>query len=136
MIRFEQLDVLLKQADVKLAGSRKEQDAGVWIANFDVQGKKQIVIVVLSSDTAPYISVMSLPLSSKLNEKTLEELPAETLRTLLRVSSEVRLAKVTYLGPVAFVTSECSTDSPTPQKLRNRMEAAALLAAKIDLALA
>lgn len=135
MIDEQQLDGLLKQAGVNVIGSRPK-GGGVWAADFEVGPKKTQLVLVALPPGASYISLLAIPESPILDSTPIDSLPADVLRTLIKVGSEVRLAKVTYQSSVFIVTSECSTDSPTAAKLRNRIEACAILAHKIDLALA
>lgn len=135
MIDVNQITAMLRAENVNIPSVHEQKR--VWFASFDVEGKKQQVILFLPSDSE-YLLMISPMTVAKLLGQSLDSMPVETLRTIIRVSSEVPLAKVMYQSdaPMFLTTSECSVEDVNGKKLKRRMEACAKLAAKLSLALA
>jgi len=133
MITPQEVTRLLSNENLRV--SRADEGDNYWVVGFDVEGKNQTAVVLLPPN-GDYLLLVEIPKSDKLKQP-LDALSAEALRTLVRVASQVPLAKVIFSPPNTYlVTSECSVEGVTSHKLRRRLEACAVLAAKLDLALA
>jgi hypothetical protein len=120
-----------------------EQD-GVWALMFEVNARMQPAI--LSAPSSPpdesvythYLLAISFISSDRLNVP-LDQLSASTLRILVKVQSEVLLAKLDYWtvdGQASYVAvSPCSIVTFDGPKLRRRLEACADLASRVRAAL-
>jgi hypothetical protein len=132
-----EITALLRSEGLEPTGANEE--ALVWGLQFTYEDRKQLVLLALPQGHGQeYLVMMSLITAAKVAGKSLDVLPAETLRTIIRVASEVPLAKVLYQAgdqPMLLATSECSVDAVTGHKLRNRLEACARLAIKLQIAL-
>jgi hypothetical protein len=129
-----EISALLGEAKLEISDVNEEK--GTWDVVFDVQGKRQVTSVLHGDD---FLLLVSFLESAKLIGKNLDELPAEVLRTIIREESAVDLAKFFFHSPsLVVVVSELYDADPqlSAAELRARLEACALLAAKLDLALA
>lgn len=111
-----------------------------WALRFEVYARPQTAILVLPPDSE-YFVAMTLVNSPALN-RPVEELPATTLSTIIKLQSDEMLAKfvVLKLRSVASAStyataSPCSRRQWDGRKLRLRLEACATLAAQIRAAL-
>lgn len=110
---------------------------GLWSVVFKVDGGTKTVFLFVPNDGEYFVAIA--PLLSKRLEGKLETIAADTLRVIMRASSDTMLAKVEYIDTpesTGFVTvSECSVEGFTGKKLHRRLEACAKLALKIEDAL-
>lgn len=110
---------------------------GFWSVVFEVDGKSKTAFL-FAPKGSEYFIIMA-PLDSKKLASKLEAVSADTLRTVMRLSSEAMLAKVEYVdtddSPGFIAASECSIDGFTGKKLHRRLEACAKLALRVESAL-
>jgi hypothetical protein len=121
-----------------------DEEEGVWSMVFEVNTRNQTVILIAPSSPpdesvfSHYLLAVSRVVSDRL-ELPIDQLPASTLRTLLKAQAEVLLAKLDYWTierKTSYVTvSPCSIVNIDGAKLRRRLEACADLASRIRAAL-
>jgi hypothetical protein len=126
---------LLRSEDLKFEVTSmklKDEDADLWTITFVMAGKKQVAHIVSAPDQ-DYLYLFSFVKSEQLS-RPLESIDPHALRAMIRISSRVLLAKMTYIerGGWFIATSECSTSAPTGLKIRKRLEACANLALGIE----
>jgi hypothetical protein len=112
-----------------------------WALRFEVLARPQTAVLVLPPE-GEYFVAMSLVKSPAL-VRPIEELPASTLSTIIKLQSDEMLAKFVILqlrsdpgAPTYATASPCSRRQWDGRKLRLRLEACATLAAQIRAALA
>jgi hypothetical protein len=112
-----------------------EGQPGSWITFFKLSDATNPIPVLLSLSEAGGYFVCFSPIRSDLLKVTLNNLKAERVRMLLRLSSEVRMSKLEYQEyegkPFYYAVSECALDGYNGVKLKNRLEACASLSALI-----
>jgi hypothetical protein len=111
-----------------------------WALRIEVYARPQTAILILAPESE-YFVAMALVNSPALN-RPIEELPATTLSTIIKLQSEEVLAKFVVLRldsiestPTYATSSPCSRRQWDGRKLRLRLEACATLAAQIRGAL-
>jgi hypothetical protein len=111
-----------------------QEDGGFWIVTFDVERRPRDVLLQ-HPEGGEYLIALSY-IAAPFQGEPLDNLGAETLRKLVRIASEVPLAKLHYLPDDHryLVTSECAMDGVNGRKLRRRLEACARLADLISIA--
>lgn len=121
-----------------------DEEEGQWGMSFELNARKQYAVLIApqSLRDEPMLNRYFLAISfieSDVLNKAIEQLPAEVLRTLLKVQAEVLLAKIDYWGlddePIYAAISPCSVVNVDGPKLRRRLEACADLAARVRAAL-
>lgn len=119
-----------------------DEDQGIWMMSFEFNARKQPAILSAPggepSISGHYFYAVSF-ISSERLKSSIDELPVDTLRKILKVQAEVLLAKFDYWtieGKTRYVAvSPCSIVAFDGLKLRRRLESCAELASRIRAAL-
>jgi hypothetical protein len=111
-----------------------------WALRFEVYARPQTAVLILPPESE-YFVAMTLVNSPAL-QRPIEELPATTLSTIIKLQSDEMLAKFVVLrlrsepSALTYATaSPCSRRQWDGRELRLRLEACATLAAQIRAAL-
>ncbi len=114
----------------------------IVVAFFEVEGQRMPVLVA-TDDAREYFQLIGMVISPSGEVPPpvkLDSLPAETLRTIIRLQSQVPLAKAQFTeveGRGTWIAiSQCSTREMTGIKMRRRLEDCARLAQKLSRVLA
>jgi hypothetical protein len=134
MTQIQKVTAALKRAGLKFVQHESDR---FWIVMFDINGKKKRSMLFLPGSSAYFFAIS--PIESEKIAGRLDDIPADVLRTIIRISSSVPLAKVDCVEPVdnvGFIAmSQCSTEGFTGPKLHRRLEACAKLAVRVEDAL-
>ena len=115
-----------------------DEDNATWSLSFEILTREQSCVLVVPPE-GNYLLALA-PIFTPALERPLDELPARTLRTIIKLQSESVLAKFSTFRAdedTLYVTiSPCPLEAWDGELLRKRLHACAELAVHIRLALA
>lgn len=134
---FDPHEVTAVLLDAGLQIEADEENA-YWTMTFEILTREQTAVLVRPPE-GNYLLALS-PIFTPALELPLDELPARTLRTIIKLQSDSVLAKFSTFradDDTLYVTiSPCPLEAYDGAQLRKRLHACAELAAHIRLALA